>query len=258
MLKRWAFGLVILIIILGVIFITLDILDIGENFRLVLPINILNAVFILVIAIFVAYMSTKSFTITGLPEILCLGCAVLVFGVGNLFRGWIDFSGNTVITVEDSTAFIASATHLIGLSIASVKRPVLSIEIKRRLVIVISCYIGILAAVALITFLAVRDITPLFMISGEGTTAISYIIRTIAALFFLVSSLVSFRIYIKSHKDFYYWYSLGLMLLTLGVIFISQGAAETRIAWLGRASIYLGGIYFLYVVFEASRISKAY
>ncbi len=69
----------------------------------------------------------------------------------------------------------------------------------------------------------------------------------------VVSALIYLRIYSKSRSDFYYWYSLGLILFAFGVIFISQGPLESGIAWSGRASQYAGGIYFLVSVVGANR-----
>jgi hypothetical protein len=78
-------------------------------------------------------------------------------------------------------------------------------------------------------------------------------IRGVAAILCIASALIYLRIYFKSRSDFYYWYSLGLILFAFGVIFISQGALESPIAWLGRASQYASSIYVLVAVLRDHR-----
>lgn len=255
MYKRLALGLIFIIIAFGIIFLGLDILDIDEDFRLLWPIPILNTVFISAMALLVTYISARSFTISGSPEILGLGGAALAFGVGSLLRGWMVGLGlNVPITVYDSAALIASALHLIGASIGMAKNQIPKLEFRRKSRIVLFYYLGILASVALVTLLALRGVIPPFTMPGESTTVLRDITRGITVIFFFASSYIILRIHSRLRTDFYYWYSLGLILFAFGVIFISQGAVESRIAWLGRTAQYAGGFYFLVSVLGNYRL----
>ena len=89
MLKRFAFGPVLVIASLGVIFVGLDVLDILEVYELPLPIPIFNTVFISGIAAPVAYVTTRRWAVTASPQALWLGGGVLAFGVGSLLYGWL-------------------------------------------------------------------------------------------------------------------------------------------------------------------------
>jgi hypothetical protein len=254
MFKWFALGLVVAIISLGIIFIGLDILDIAEGYRLYLPIAILNTVFICVVAILVAYIATKNFTISGSPEILGLGCALLAFGGGSLLYGWLVDAGlNTRITANCSGVFIASVMHLFGASLGMAKQRLTKLEPRLKQRIVFLSYLGILVIIAVVTWLAFRGVLPSFIIPLIVNIEVRGVIQGVAAILCVASALIYLRIYFKSRSDFYYWYSLGLILFAFGVIFISQGAVESRIAWLGRVSQYAAGIYFLVSVLGTHR-----
>ena len=263
MLKRFAFGLTLAIVSLGIIFIGLDVLDIAEGYRLYLSIPILNTVFICAIAILVAYFAAKSFTVSGSLEILGFGCAVVAFGFSSLLYSlfyWrlADAGLNVRITANDSGILISSVMHLFGASLGMAKRRLTKSESKLRQRIIFLSYLGILAIIASVTWLAFRDVITLFLIPLKdtpltGTIEVRDMIRGVAAILCIASALIYLRIYFKSRSDFYYWYSLGLILFAFGVIFISQGALESPIAWLGRASQYASSIYVLVAVLRDHR-----
>jgi hypothetical protein len=258
MFKRIALGLVLVTLALGIVFIALNILDIDEDFRLRLPIAVLNTVLISAVAVLIAYIAAISFTIDGSPELLGLGCAALAFGVGSLLRGWLVGIGlNVPITINDSAALIASVMHLIGASLGMAKLRLTKSKLRQKQSIIVWSYFGILASLALVTLLALRGIIPPFSVSGESTPLLRDVVRGTAAILFLASSFIYLRIYSRSRTDFYYWYSLGLMLFAFGVVFMSQGAIESRIGWLGRASQYVGGLYFLVSALGAYRLVSA-
>jgi hypothetical protein len=261
MFKWFALGLALTIIILGIIFIGLNILDIDEDYRLYLPIPVLNIVFICVIATLVAYIAAKSFTILGSLEILGLGCAVVAFGFGSLlyslFYWWPTDAGlNARITANYSGILIASIMHLFGAGSVMAKRRLINLEPRLKQRIVFLSHLGILVIIAFATWLAFRGVIPSFPIPLTdapmiGSIGVGDVIKGVAAILCIASALVYLRIYFRSRSDFCYWYSLGLILLAFGVIFVGQGALESRIAWLGRASQYAGGIYFLVSVLSA-------
>jgi hypothetical protein len=113
--KRLAFGLVVFVFIAGIVFIGLNVLDINEDYRLYLPVAVLNTVFISAIAVFVAAIAAVNYAASGSLPLLALGCGVLAFGISSLLKGWlIDRDLYLLITVHDYSALIASAMHLAG------------------------------------------------------------------------------------------------------------------------------------------------
>ena len=252
--KRFALGLVLVTVALGIVFIGLNILDIDEDFRLHLPIAILNTVLISAVAALVAYIAAINFSADGSPELLGLGCATLAFGAGSLIRGWLEGIGlSVVITVSDISSLIASVLYLIGASLGMSRLRITKLKLGQKQRLVLLCYFGALASIGLVTILALRGVIPLFSGPGESISVLRDVVRGTAVILLFASTFIYLRIYLKSRTDFYYWYSLGLMLFAFGVVFISQGAIESRIAWLGRTSQYIGGLYLLVSVLGAYR-----
>jgi len=237
--KQFSFIVAVVIIGLGIFFIGLDILDIAEYYRLFLPIATLNTVFIAAVAMAVAYLAARSFIATGSPEILGLGGAVLAFGVGILIYGWFTRAVLEVrLTVYDSTVFMAAVMHLGGVILLKVGLSLFRLKCRQRQGIVLLSYLVICAIIIVVTWLLYRRVLPSLTISRD-------LIQGIATILCITAAVICYKIYRKSQDTFYYWYSLGLVLFALGTLFISQGELESRVAWLGRISQYIGGIYFL-------------
>jgi hypothetical protein len=261
MFNRFSLGLLILIVALGIVFIGLDVLDIGEDFRLYLSIPILNTVFICVIAVLVAYFAAKAFAVSGSLETWGLGCAVVAFGLSSLlyslFFWWVVDTGlNLRIIVNDSGILIASIMHLLGASLGIVKQRLTVSDLRLKQRIVFLSYLGILVVIALVAWLAFRDVITSFLMPLTGTIEVRDAIRGVAAILCVASAIIYLRIYLKSRSNFHYWYSLGLILFAFGVVFMSQGALESRIGWLGRVSQYIGGFYFLLSILSAYRLVR--
>jgi hypothetical protein len=253
--KRVALGLVAFVFLAGIIFIGLNILDINEDYRLHLPVAVLNTVFISAIAVLVASIAAVKYIASGSFPLLALGCGVLAFGISSLLKGWlIDRDLYLLITVHDYSALIASAVHLAGASLGMAGLHVAAPKHapKRRVIILCSCYLGTLTSIALIILLAIQGAIPLLGVPDE-TTLLRDVVRGISTILLVASSLVYLRISSRLHIDFYFRYSLGLMFFALGIVFISQGAVESLIAWWGRAAQYIGGLFFLWAIFSAGR-----
>lgn len=254
MFKRFSLIIVLVIAALGIIFVVLDILDIGEDFRIHLPTAMVNTAFFAAVAVPAAYIAARNFVITGSRQMLWLGCGVLAYGVGSLIREWLAGEGLTVpFTIYNSVALIASAMHLIGASLSIAKVPIPDSESKRRLRTALYYYLGTLASISLVTLLIFQGLIPPLYAPDESSFQIKDIMRGIATIFFLASSSIYIGLYYKSRTDFLYFYSLGLMLFAFCLISLSLGAADTRISWLGRISQYAGNIFLLAAVLGVYR-----
>jgi hypothetical protein len=257
MVKRLALGLTIVIIVLGMIFLALDILDINEDYRLLFPIPMLNTLFIFTISVLVAYMAAKSYNRTGSPMILVLGGATLALGTGSLFKSWMVGLGlDVIITVDESAALVASILHFVATNVSKYKLPLTKLEPRWKSRFILIYYLAILVSIAVVILLVLQGIIPSFREPIGSLIVLRSIVRSITAVFFLVSAVINLINYYKLHTDFYCWYSLGLMLFGFGIFFISQGAVESKVAWLGRIAQYFGGIYFLFSVLVSYHIDK--
>ena len=245
MVKRLASVLVLLIIALGMTCLALDILDIDEDYRLFLSIPLLNTVFIFVIAVLVAYFATRSYLAVGAPVILGLGGAALAFGMGSLFKSWANLGLDVTITVDESAALIASILHLVTAHVGIFQKGISDSESRGKSRLILGYYLGVIVCIALVIWLVHQSVIPSFAAAEETSRLLRDIVAGITSIFLLAAAVINFINYYKSGTGFYYWYALGLVLFAFGVFFISQGAVESRVAWLGRTAHYFGGIYFL-------------
>ena len=256
MLKRFALGIAVIIVALGVFFLGLDILDIQEQFRLHLPVAVLNTVFISAVAILVTCIAARNYVVNGSWQMLWLGCGVLAFGIGSLFGAWLAGDGpNLRITSYDSAAFIASVLHLVGTGFHLAEPRMTGASSGLRLKIVLCCCLGVIASIVIVTLLAYQGVIPPFYLPGENATLSRNIVRGLAGISFLASFFIYLGKYYRSRTDFHYWYFLGLILFAFGIIFLSLGTVESRIAWLARVSQYAGSIYFLVAVIGAGKLA---
>ena len=253
-LKRTALGLTLTLIILGILFIALDILDIGEGYRLNWSITVINTIFISAVALLTVYFTTRNYLQSGSPEILALGGGALAFGFSIVLYGWLPNSDlNTRITVYDSGVLLAAAVYLAGAILSMKKQGPSDWKSGWNKPSIITIYAAIVIIITVIAWLAYQDIITVFMHNFTEHFATRDIIQGIAAIFCVSAALIHLRKYRGSHDNIYFWYSLGLILFAAGVIFISRGSLESRIAWLGRASQYVAGIYFLVAVLSTCK-----
>jgi len=163
----------------------------------------------------------------------------------HLLYGWLPADElNVRITIHESTTLIASALHLTGAILeASRPRPPGSGFWQKPRTIILS-YLAVIAVIAVVTLLAFWDVIPPFNYPDKGSLLRSGVEIT-AMVFFLVSSFIYLRIYSRSQTAFHFWYSLGLLLLAEGSVFLFLGSIRGPVAWTGRAAQYTGGIYLL-------------
>jgi hypothetical protein len=245
-LQRSALGILIFIVILGMVLLGLNILDIDEGYRLNLPINIFNAIFITALAIPLIYFSVKMFTRTGSFKLLTLGGAQLALGVGSLLKGWLPNANLYVLVIMyESIVILTSLIYLLG-AIAVFATPAgVQLNSSQKIKALVLTFTGILIIILLIVFLAFREIIPASISFKENTISVQDVMQIVSMLFLFSTSFIYFRVYLKSPADLSYWYFLGVLSLAFGVFFIAQAPVESRIAWTGRASQYFGNICFL-------------
>jgi hypothetical protein len=245
--KKISIGLTSLVILLGLLFIGLDVLDIAEDYRLHISIAIFNTIFISAIAIFVAVIAARIFILNRSFEIIGAGSAMLVFGIGILIYGWFTNAElNVRITIYDCTVLITAFLHFTGVILTKLRVNISGLNLRYSRMIVLLIFPSLSVIIGAVTWLLYNGILPSSIILRD-------LKHIVAAIFSLTAAYFCYVVYIKSHSGFHYWYSLGLVLFAFGVFIISRGALESRVAWLGRFSLYLSCTYLLVAVFSAYR-----
>jgi hypothetical protein len=145
----------------------------------------------------------------------------------------------------DIGVLFSSVLHL-SMTIITAARPGLVFrESGSRAVITVSMYIGILLILGVITWLGYRGIlTYSTKIITEYLTSRD-VIQGLGAVFCVISAIVYLIRYSRQRRGMYFWYSLGLVMLAAGFFFVLRGFLASRVAWTGRAALYLGSIFFV-------------
>ena len=252
MYKRVAVTVILVLAALGLALFILNVLDIDEDYRIHLPANIPDTVLISAISITTAFIGARNYLNTGSRQTLILGCGMLAFGVGTLVRSWlVDYGLEASITINEGATIFASTLHLGGAFLTLSGRLSLNARANEKAETSIISYLGVLAVIAIITLLVFLNVIPTFDIEGNGSALSRTIVNFITILFFLTSSIIYLVLYLKSRISFFFWYSIGLMLFTLGVLFLSQSSIDSRLYWLGKGTLYIGSIYFLVTLLVA-------
>src|SRR3989304_10472928 len=86
--KRFAIAFVLVITAIGAVFISLDILDFGESYRIHLPAAWLDTIFISALGVSIACIAAGRYVTGGYTPMLWLGSGALMLGAGRLGRAW--------------------------------------------------------------------------------------------------------------------------------------------------------------------------
>ena len=217
----------------------------------------LNTLFLSILPLGVVYFSTRGFLRSGLLTLFMLGSGALTLALGSLLSGWaLALQGggpNGAATIFNLACLVSAVFHLFGgASAFTGGHP--KKDTRHKELIVAFTYIGIAFLMAILTLVTLDGIVPLFFVQGQGPTPLRQVVLGFTVILFGISGLLSLVIYMFSKTRMLYWYSLSLFLLAIGLVcYMNNSVIGGPIGWLGRFSLYLGGIYLLVAVVSASR-----
>jgi len=220
----------------------------GISFYPILLISIVGAL-ILVISLLVAWVSARSFLATGSVNMLFLGVAVLAFGSMSILGGLV----STVNPGDGSVVYLvgllaAGTLHLVSAGLTFYGSP----RRKNRL--------GIQVGTAYaITFFILITLSA-WSVQSNVSRSISLPANPVlgsTALLFLFSSLLFFKVYMRSHSPTLFWYSLALATTAFAFVALlfSKNAGDL-VSWTGIGGVLLGSVYFLTSVVTTRKTSS--
>jgi len=244
----------VLIPLLLIIITVLVVLNMGTVYEPPFLLLVLNTLFIGVISIIIAYITSRVFMKRGSASVFLIGSGMLIFGIGSIASGWLNplYGPNVSVTIHNTCACIGSIFILIGgVMSRSSQMPV---NVRGRTRWVAAAYFGICVFVIILSLATIRGMIPPFFIPGLGPTGIRQVILENATLFFAMASILFMVTYRKRRSDFFFWYSVSLALISIGLfaVFIPIPVGSL-VSWVGRSAQYLGGIFALYAVMISRR-----
>lgn len=193
---------------------------------------------ILVVSAVVAWVSAKSFLMTGSLNLLFLGLAVLVFGSMSILGGLvsqIDSAAGSLVYLLG--LLTAGALHLVSSVLTYVGSPLRKSKLRLRA--------GVAYSVAVLFMVVFSAVAIESSIPQVGTTATNIAVASTAALFF-VAAFVFSRVYSRSHSSTLFWYSLALATTAFAFVALlfSQSTGDLG-TWTGIGGVLLASFYFL-------------
>ncbi|MBI4333375.1 MAG: PAS domain S-box protein [Chloroflexi bacterium] len=215
-----------------------------------------NYIFISVVYFLVASLAAAGFVRMGFWQFLWLGAGLFALGLASSLSGWLDdfLELNVALTVENTGALLASVLHTIGtVGLVTAASRVHQYR-QQSWTSVAFVYGGTTVFLLLITLLSLNNLLPGFFVPGMGNTLLGAVVTGVSVALFFVSSMLLLGVYFRVRTDFLYWYSLGLLLVSLG---LSASAFSRNLGdlmgWLSKGAQYLAGIYFFVAVAAAVR-----
>lgn len=238
-----------------IILVLLVLLNNDTVFEPPLLLPLMNTVFLGIIPLFIAGIAFRTHRAGGSLGILLLGSGMLVFGLGSIAAGWLNsLPGGTNITptihntaVCIGAIFSLAAVLLVlsGYSPKGTTRP-------RSLPLLL--YGGLAAFIALFSFAAVSGMVPPFFIPGTGPTAVRQVILSSATELYALAAVMLFVLYSRRKEDFYFWFSVALGLVSIGLLAVFfQTAVGSMLGWAGRCAQYAGAVFALIAMLSARR-----
>jgi hypothetical protein len=222
---------------------------------LLLP--VLNTIFLSLVCFVVAYISGRAYLANGSLRLLLIGTGMLIFGATSMVAGWLIGPGgpNVNVTIYNSGVLASALVFACSAFLAASESNSHAGSRTTRLAV---AYAGGLLVIVLLTVGVLVHVTPLFFVQGVGPTVVRQVVLGAAVALLAISGLFVARTYLTSKSTVLYWYSLGLLLVALGLgaVFF-QKAVGSELGWVGRITQYLGGIYLLGSVMAARIVEES-
>lgn len=212
----------------------------------------LNTVFIAGLGLLIAWLCFRSYLRGGFLNILMLGCGVLTYGLSSFVAGWLirsPYGVNHTVTIHNTGVLCASVLFFLSALYTAFG---ISMEIeKRRGLIALMAYTGVLTMGAILTAATLLHFTPPFFIAGEGPTVIRQVVLAVSVTLLTLSAILMMMVYSERKTGFLLYSINALLLIGAGIVGVSLGVPGSPLSWLGRAAQYMGNVYLVVASMQA-------
>ena len=214
----------------------------------------LTLVFVVPVCFGISVLAGRSYVARGDPGLLWLSCGAIFWAFTGLVAAFlIPFDLNAGVTAHNTLAWIAAACHLAGIFV----HPRPQHQLPGARVRLAAAVTATVVVVAVVSAAAYANLTPVFFIEGSGGTPVRQGVLVSAILMFVFSAALLIRDRRGIATSFSYWYSLGLLLIAIGLAaVILQASPRSPAAWVGRIAQVIGIAYMLVAIFAAARSAR--
>jgi len=229
-------------------------LNIGVTYESQALLTTLNTLFCSSVSLLIVFLAARSYMATGSRAILMLGCGALAFAITYLLAGILLFDLNAAVAVHNSGVFFAGACFALSTCLAFTRKPGEIMPVKAPLYLILA-YAGTIVILGLFTAATLASLIPAFYDPVQGFTQLRQAVLDLTVVEFILASVFLVILYNRSRTSFLLWYSLGLLLIGLGIgTLIIEGSPATPLSWVGRGGQYLGGLYLFIAIWSLTKI----
>lgn len=216
----------------------------------------LNSIFLCAIPLIIAFQAAKSHHATGSLSFMILGCGLVFFGYSSLLAGWVmPMSGgpNSTVTLHNLGSLFAAFCQVAGAHYA-LREIVMPQETKNRVKNCSILFAAIVLAISFIAAITFYGFLPPFFNQATGPTILRQFVLGGAICLFALAGFIFLEIHSTTRSGFAYWYGQALWLIAIGLVYVFlQHKVGGALGWIGRASQYVGCVYFILAFFSGRR-----
>ena len=218
----------------------------------------LNTIFIGIIPLVIAAIAFRSYRTGGSTGLFMMGSGMMIFGLGSIAAGWlIGFPGgaNISVTIYNVCTLLSAVFFLTGalLTFTPSKKP----ETTGYAGKIAAAATGIIVFVAVFIGLTIAGLIPPFFIAGFGPTVLRQVVLSLAIAFLAIASILLFHEYQQKREDFFFWYSVSLAVIAVGLVAaIFIPALGSPVNWVSRVMQYIGAGFALVAIIVAGRLAR--
>ena len=200
---------------------------------------------------FIVVPAARSLLAKGQPSVLMLGSGVLMTQLGAaLMPIGFSRSASVAFAIYNTAILLSGLCYLGGVAIVSRHK----VEVKHPWRWLTAAYVGCVAAMGLVLWLALTGKMPAFFVDGVGGTTLRTVVVTTAAALFLLTAFLMWWPGRARLSSFVHWYALGLILLAAGLMgSMAVVVIDAPLHWLTRSTQALGMLYMVMAVMESAR-----
>ena len=222
---------------------------------------LLQSLFAGALPLLVAVLAAWSYVDRGAGVFLLLFCGLLAPLPGNVLAAWgmRAFGLNLSVTIHNTGWLLGGAFHLAGAGLLTLGSARRLVPPRFRLVLRAAgagCAVAVFIAV--LSVLAARGLTPVFFRPTLGGTVLRQAVLATAATCYALSATILLGIQGRTGLVFLSLHATALFLCSIGLGgALAVQSAGSPLAWVSRAAVYAGNLFFVLAVVFGRRETGA-
>jgi len=209
---------------------------------------LLNTFLLSALPFIIAFLAARSFVRQGTRIFVLYGCGMVVFGMGSLLGGWglLLYGEDVSVAAHNFGCFLGGLCHLVVVVFLILGPPAKpQPSLRHAALLCAAAYATFLIVIVVVSVLAIKGYLPIFIVRDRGLTSARLVILAASAIAYTLSAILVVALNIRTRMLFLILYACGLFLTAIGLgVLMNLGNVGSALSWTGRASQYVGSLYF--------------